>query len=262
MEFKSLEDRMVYYEKLYDYRLPYHGHVIVKVDGRSFSKRIRKKLDRPFDGGFISDMNSVAVYLCRNVMNARFAFVQSDEISIYLCDFENRTNSSFFDNRLSKLHSIIASMTTGEFNRLRILRNLSKSENGLITLEKPFEFDCRAFAVPSRNDVYGFFLWRQNDCIRNAMLMIANSCMSSREMHGKKFQELDDAVFLKTGGRFADYPAGQQRGRFITKVERDFFNENINIRYMRSAWIVQDAPLMREDEGKSFVLSIIPSVDK
>jgi tRNA(His) guanylyltransferase len=87
MKFNSLKEKYLYYRNITDYKLYPNGYVMVMLDGRSFSKKIKKKFERPFDKKFIDIMNQTAVYLCENVSNCKFAYVQSDEISLVLSDF-------------------------------------------------------------------------------------------------------------------------------------------------------------------------------
>ena len=42
MQFKNLEDKCLYYRSLTDYKLLPNGYTIVMLDGRSFSKKIKK----------------------------------------------------------------------------------------------------------------------------------------------------------------------------------------------------------------------------
>lgn len=40
--------------------------------------------------------------MCKNIQGAKFAFVQSDEISILLTDFEGLTTDAWFDGNIQK----------------------------------------------------------------------------------------------------------------------------------------------------------------
>ena len=76
----------------------------------------------PFDADFIRIMNETAAYVCSKVQGSKFAFVQSDEISIFLTDIndekvDKNENTMFFDGRLTKMLSIIPGLATSYFNR-------------------------------------------------------------------------------------------------------------------------------------------------
>ena len=87
MQFKSLKEKCEYYRDLADHKLMPGTYILAMLDGRSFSKMIKKKFQLPFDDVFIGMMNKTAEILCSKVQGARFAYVQSDEISLVLTDF-------------------------------------------------------------------------------------------------------------------------------------------------------------------------------
>jgi tRNA(His) 5'-end guanylyltransferase len=49
-------------------------------------------------------------------------------------------------------------------------------------------FDCRAFVLP-KDEVNNYFLWRQKDCERNAVSMVARTLFSDKELEGKSTEE-------------------------------------------------------------------------
>ena len=66
-------------------------------------------------------MNETAQYVCKNVQGCKFAYVQSDEISFVLTDFDTPTTDAFFGNRLCKCNQFIASWRTCKrFNQLML----------------------------------------------------------------------------------------------------------------------------------------------
>lgn len=73
---------MLYLRSLTDYKLIPNDYVLIMLDGRSFSSTIKRYFKKPFDDTFINIMNETALYLCNNVQGCKFAYVQSDEISL------------------------------------------------------------------------------------------------------------------------------------------------------------------------------------
>ena len=63
MKFETLEDRMNYYRGMTDYKLMPGSYVLIMLDGRSFSKKIKKAFSLPFDDDFIDIMNQTAQHL-------------------------------------------------------------------------------------------------------------------------------------------------------------------------------------------------------
>lgn len=153
MIFKSLKEKYHYYRNLTDYRLLPNGYIMVMLDGRSFSKKIKNNFKRPFDETFINLMNETAKYVCEKVSGCKLAYVQSDEINLILYDdFEK---DPFFGNRLCKLQSIIASIATSKFNQLAFIEVL-KDNNchkddviNMIANSSLYEFDCKVWNVPN-----------------------------------------------------------------------------------------------------------------
>ena len=106
----SLGDRMKeFYENRTRNFLPRRTYTIIRVDGKAFHSYTRG-LIRPFDEKLVNDMDETACYMCKNIQGAKFAFVQSDEISILLTDFEGLTTDAWFDGNIQKMASVSASL--------------------------------------------------------------------------------------------------------------------------------------------------------
>lgn len=235
MKFDSLEEKCNYYRSLADDKLLPGTYVIAMLDGRSFSKMIKKKFQLPFDDKFIDMMNSTAQWLCENVQGIKLAFVQSDEISLVLTDFDQPGMDSFFGYRKCKLLSILASLATGYFNKLRSL-DMTREELEEYT---PIQFDCKVWNVPTFNDVYAWFLYRQIDCIRNSKQQVAQAHFSHKTLEGlntdELIQKLKDEKQLDW---WHDFDDGKKFGRFLWKETEKFHNEKYNMDYERSVWKV------------------------
>lgn len=89
----NLGDRIKQYEFVWRYFLPRRNYTIIRIDGKAFHT-YTNGLNRPFDDGLINDMDETAKYLCKNIQGAKFGYVQSDEISILLTDFDDLETSA------------------------------------------------------------------------------------------------------------------------------------------------------------------------
>ena len=78
---KTLSNRMKGYELVSDYRLTKRTPVIVRIDGKAFHT-YTKGLDKPFDSTLSEAMNYVCRKLIETVQGCKFAYTQSDEISL------------------------------------------------------------------------------------------------------------------------------------------------------------------------------------
>lgn len=216
--------------------------VVMRLDGKAFHT-YTKGLNKPFDEGLIEDMQKTAIYLCENIQGAKCAYVQSDEISLLLTDYDKIDTQAWFDYEVQKMVSISASFATAKFNELRLHRFIIESNNALsdgecldkIVFEsiKLANFDSRVFSIP-KDDVANYFLARQLDAEKNSVAMLAQSLYSHKELHGKHGGEMQEMCFQK-GHNWNDLHFSKKRGSFIVKntycngnmVRNQFNNSNI-----------------------------------
>lgn len=250
----NLGDRMKgAYEDRTRYKLPRRGYTIIRIDGKAFHT-YTKGLERPFDKGLIKDMNLTAAHLCKNIMGCKLAYVQSDEISLVLTDFDTHETQAWFDNNIQKMVSIAAAMATAKFNQLRMLRKSTESdgEHPPMDLLTTYEidkinfamFDARVFQVPTKNEAINYLIWRQQDAVRNSIQLVAQSHYSHKELHKKNTSELQDMIHDK-GDNWNDYSPRQKRGSVIRKITEIYEYTPI------SADIMEDGNMSMRGEGKS-----------
>ncbi len=189
MKNDALGNRMKAYEDVYKTKLIPRSYTIIRLDGRSFHV-YTKGLNKPFDKGLVEDIISTTKYLCENIQGCKFGYVQSDEITLVLTDFDTYETQAWFGNEIQKILSISASMATSQFNHLRVIRKLSENINNEVKDIKniqPFilaHFDSRVFQVPNLTEVYNCLLWRQKDAIRNSISSCAQALYSAKQLNG------------------------------------------------------------------------------
>jgi len=198
------------YEKRTRYFLPRRTYTIIRLDGKAFHS-FTKSFAKPYDIHLMNSMDNTAKNLCIQIQGAKFAYVQSDEISILLTDFENEKTEAWFDGNIQKITSVSASIATGFFN--------SFIKNNKIAF-----FDSRAFTIPDPVEVENYFIWRQKDAIRNSIQMTAQSLYSHKELNNKSQSDLQEMIFQK-GQNWNNMPDGFKRGRTIFKNENDIILE-------------------------------------
>lgn len=229
----SLGDRMKeFYENRTRNFLPRRTYTIIRVDGKAFHSYTRG-LIRPFDEKLVNDMDETACYMCKNIQGAKFAFVQSDEISILLTDFDGLTTDAWFDGNIQKMASISASLATAKFNELRP--------------NKIALFDSRVFTIPSDIEVENYFIWRQQDTTRNSISSVAQSMFSHRELENKNTNQMQEMCFQK-GVNWNDFSAKLKRGRLILK--QDYEKEGTT----RSKWVSVEPPIFTQEREMLKVL--------
>lgn len=227
-------DRMKsHYEDRTRFYLPRRTYTIIRIDGKAFHAFTRTcKFARPFDALLTMLMDQTAEGLCRMLQGTQFAYVQSDEISLLVTDFDKTTTEALYDGNVQKITSITASTATAIFNRL------AKDYEQIV---RPAMFDARVFTIPDRIEVENYFVWRQQDATRNSIQMAASALYSHGELYGKDTSEQQEMCFQK-GVNWNDYPDGYKRGRCI--VYRDI------------AWVLEAPPVFTAD--REYLRAMIP----
>jgi tRNA(His) 5'-end guanylyltransferase len=255
-----LGDRMKdFYEDRTRYKLARRTNTIIRIDGKAFHT-YTKGLQRPFDQGLMEDMNKTTEYLCQNIQGAKFGYVQSDEISILITDYDDIDTHAWFDANLQKMASIAASLATAEFNRLRLIRKMNTTVATAGSILEQFKhamFDARVFQIPYQEEVINYFLWRQQDATRNSISSVAQSLYSAKELHGKKTSDMQEMIFQK-GINWNDFTTREKRGSIIRRVEHVYARRDEPIMdgktrvieaYKRKKWEADpNTPIISQDK--------------
>ena len=241
MDTSDLANRMKEYEKRNQYYLQKRTPVAIRVDGRSFHTFTRG-FKRPFDYIFMKSMQETAKYMCENMGNAKFAYVQSDEITIILVDYDTLETDCWFNYRTDKLCSIAASMATMAFNKF-FAKNVDEwgrktfadwDEGGTNdpevanspewelmqtysrALAKGAMFDARCFNIP-KEEVTNLVYWRQLDAARNSVQMVGQANFSHKELQNKSCNMIQDMLHEQKGINWNDFPVDCKRGAAVIK---------------------------------------------
>ena len=178
MRKNSLGDRMKEYERTSDTKLVRRLPMIVRLDGKAFHSWTKKSgCVRPFDHTFI--------------------LVRDDQ---------NIDTDAWFDKRLQKVVSIVASMATYWFNA-----------NNAFEKKLPAFFDARAFILPE-HEVKNYFIWRQEDATTNSLSMLAQSLYRHGELQHRKWAELQDMCWQK-GHNWNNLETVEKRGFCVYRRE-------------------------------------------
>jgi tRNA(His) 5'-end guanylyltransferase len=273
----QLGDRMKdFYEDRTRYKLARRTNTIIRIDGKAFHTYTRG-LKRPFDEGLMEDMNKTTEYLCQNIQGAKFGYVQSDEISILITDYDDISTHAWFDGNLQKMASIAASLATAKFNQLRTLRRMEELHDyeimSVVEETKLAMFDARVFQIPYQEEVINYFIWRQQDATRNSISSVAQAYFSSKELHGKKTNEMQDMLMLEKGINWNDFTPREKRGSLIRKVEKTYVklqsgqtvqvnpsqvDPRLNETFSRNKWEAdKETPIFSQD--KCYLRELMPN---
>lgn len=235
--------RMKDYEMRNRYFLQKRIPVAIRVDMRA-GHTFTKGFERPFDKVFMKSMQETAKYMCENMGNAKFAYVQSDEITIILVDYDTLKTDCWFNYRTDKLCSISASMATMAFNRF-FAQEVDKwgvetfgwewykggtndpevanspeyklSEIYSKAIDKGAMFDARCFNIP-KEEVTNLIYWRQLDATRNSIQMVGQAHFSHDELQDKTCNMIQDMLMTKYGINWNDFTIPCKRGTACIKV--------------------------------------------
>ena len=189
----SLGERMKRYEEVSKFVLTHRSCLIIRVDGKAFHT-FTKGADKPFDMALVESMREAALVTAREIQGCKLAYVQSDEASFLLTDFDKLTTQGWFGYELQKIVSVSASLFTAHFNRfLDGKLSCANDEECSPMYGRLAFFDSRAFVVP-REDVSNYFLWRARDWERNSVQMLGQSHFSHGKLQGKKIPEIKEML--------------------------------------------------------------------
>ena len=266
----ALGDRMKgFYEDRYRIYLTRRTPVIIRVDGNAFHTFTRG-LDKPFDADFMKIMQKTSLSLCQNIQGCVGGYVQSDEISLLLIDYQTIESDAWFDYNLQKITSLAAARATMTFNGL-VGDLVAKYETegyacSQIDGEEDREaicfkkanlwrpkmnramFDARAFNVP-KEEVCNYFIWRQKDATRNSIQAAGQAYFSHKELDRKSQSDIQEMLFQK-GINWNNYTTPEKRGTFVRRSYDEFIGSDDAAVLKRRPWYIDDdMPILTEDRN-------------
>jgi len=179
--------------------------VMVRIDGRSFSK-FTKKMKKPFDERMSQLMVDTTKYLCEQ-SNADLGYVQSDEISLVLYS-DSYDKQIFFNLKIQKLVSQLAALATGYF-----INNFFDELKTIPT------FDCRVWNVPNQTEASNTILWRFKDAVRNSVSGLGASEFSHKQLFKKSQKEIKEMLLKEKVIDWNNYPEYFKFGTFVQKKQ-------------------------------------------
>lgn len=200
----NLGDRIKKYESVSHHTAMIKVPLMVRVDGRAFHT-FTKNFKKPFDNNLMYCMVAAAKAVASDMSGFKVGYVQSDEATFCLTDYDNFETQGWFDYDLSKVISTSAALMSVNFLKL-------------IGTEKCPTFDSRAFSIPE-HDVINAFLWRAKDWERNSLQMYARSFFSHKELHGKKRQDIHEMLHKIGKNWCEDLTAQQKNGTYLIKTD-------------------------------------------
>ena len=149
MRFDDLDRRLRECE--IEVRVPAGGYLVVRLDGRSFTRLTKRvlTLEQPCDASFRDVMLDTAERLMTCGFKTLYGYAQSDEVSILMDPAEDA-----FGRRALKLASVFAGEASAALS---------------IALGQAAAFDGRVVALPDREALVDYFRWRAEELRRNTL---------------------------------------------------------------------------------------------
>lgn len=222
----SLGNRIKKYEKTFYHSALKRMPLIIRVDGRAFHT-FTKNMKKPFDNDFMAAMIYAAKNTALDMQGFKAAYIQSDEVTFLLTDYDNLETEGWFNYELPKIISISASLMTLFFNKTLQFLDLPENKTAI--------FDSRAFTVP-KEDVVNTFLWRAKDWERNSLQMYCRSIFSHKELHKKNRNDMHEMLHHKGKNWINDLNDMERNGTFLIRENKAIIHrsdilpsyENIN----------------------------------
>lgn len=233
MKFNKEYDKFKSLKKDFRQVLPHNSLVGVRLDGKSFHT-FTKQFSKPYSKTFMNAMNETTKFLLDTVLNnALFAYVQSDEITVFFNDFgENKEH--IFGGKVEKILTVSASSAS-----LGFYRTLPEAKGNPI-------FDARLFVLKDYTELLEYLNWRRLDARKNAVTMAAETLFSSKDLlNVSTFERMK----LLVGTPYEKLPEGFFNGRLVVKEffdeEVEFFHkktgEKKSVLVNRSKWVYKPA---------------------
>lgn len=248
MNFTELDTQMRKYEQSLD-QYTWPAYLVVRLDGRSFSKFTNERFDKPFDINFRNLMIDVVKHLMtKSGFRIIYGYTESDEISLLFHPEDNT-----FEHKVRKINTTLAGEASAVFSLL---------------VGEVVSFDCRIIPLPTLEKVLDYFSWRQEDSHRNSLngycywTLVQNGYSKRKatsELNNKNNAYKHDLLF-KYGINYNYLPAWQKRGigLYFKNIQKEGFNPKTNetvLTTRRELFLDEEIPY--NEEYKNFIKQII-----
>ncbi|KAK3723136.1 tRNA-His guanylyltransferase [Vermiconidia calcicola] len=202
--------------------LPPSNWIVVRIDGRGFSKHCKKyDFEKPNDKRALDLMNAAATEVVRSLVDIVLAYGQSDEYSFVLHELV-----TLFERRAAKLATTVATAFTAEYCMQWSSFFPDKP------LERPYPtFDGRCVCYPKRKILRDYLSWRQADCHINNLYnttfwnMVLKGGRGNAEaeqaLKGTVASDKNEILFSRFGINYNNEPLIYRKGTVIYRAYDD-----------------------------------------
>lgn len=206
-------------------------------------------------------MQETTKELCKSIQGCKIGYVESDEISLLLTDYDTRNTDAWFGYAVQKICSVAAALATMYFNKCfakavdhfeRSLdkSNLSQEDFDYLNLlyrkkELGGYFDARAFNIPE-TEIVNYFIWRQQDSSRNSIAGLGRAYFSQNRLLGLSGNQIQDLLHEECNINWNDLATVKKRGSCIISTD--------------SGWIIDtEIPIFTKD--RNYIERFLPERD-
>jgi tRNA(His) 5'-end guanylyltransferase len=217
MRTDEFEARIRALEVFHSLRLLPSAWVILRLDGRGFSRFTESRFEKPFDARFHDGMVQSAQAVLEDFQGV-YAYTESDEISVLL-----PRAWDLFDRELEKAVSLSAGLASAVLS---------------LAFGARVHFDSRAILAAEDEQAVDYFRWRQADAarcalngwaywtLRKADLSVAEATSA---LERKSVAEKNELLF-QAGVNCNDLPLWQRRGTglYWERYQREGYNPKLD----------------------------------
>ena len=196
--------------------LPPSNWIVVRIDGRGFSKFSKKHaFEKPNDRRALDLMNAAATEVVKSIVDVVLAYGQSDEYSFVL-----QEKTTLFERRSAKLATTIATAFTAEY----CMQWPTFFPNTPLTRPYP-TFDGRCICYPKRTILRDYLNWRQADCHINNLYnttfwkLVLKGDMSAfdaeQALQGSVSSTKNEILFSRFGINYNNEPEIYRKGTML-----------------------------------------------
>ncbi len=175
----------------------------IRVDGKAFHT-FTKTFEKPYDLRFMKAMDDAGTALVSSISGVLFAYVQSDEITVFFSDLQTAQTGLWYGGRIQKWVSVAAATASAFLAR-------ALPETSLIPT-----FDARVLRLESMEQVSDYLRWRRRDAFKNAISMAAEVIESHLKLMGLNTSQRIE-LLSETAYSEDKLPLGFLNGRLVYK---------------------------------------------
>lgn len=246
---QTLQQRMISYEESTSPRIISRIPVIIKIDGRSFS-RATKRIQKPFCHRTMAILNGTMLSLVKKIDGAVFGYQYSDKIVLVLRNDRGEEEDPWFGNDVQAMCSAAASMATYEF--MTQLWEIDEPPE----LEGDISFKTNVFGIPNIIEVINYIIYRQYCCMQYAIdetvysVIGRGSTLDGVDIEDRK-KILDDA-----GVSLEEFPASFRHGSAVYLTPKLVHTAHGEVTHHK--WLVDfEIPLFVEKKDREMLRTIL-----